>query len=405
MVGAILLVIGLIALVVGIVFFLKMKRMAAAPFRKTGEIAANPGVADAKGMISTEGQIVAQNAIRAPCSGQPCLYYEIAVEREWEKMVTTQQGTKKQTGTTKVTTNKGGAIFQLNDGSGPVTVDAREGVDADLAKSHEQKVPIGMMVPGEIVFGQMRMQTPVNLGPERTTAFKATEKILAAQGNLYACGKLTNGTIAKPGWTSLILSHKGRDALLGSTKTKAFAGIIVGALFTLGSVPAFLFGPKSESTACPDVIKDTVQKCDDRLVEADGKDYTWQVTKAGNFTIRIVQPKVANPIDSTLTIKDAKGAQVAYNDGGQPGADAIVHQSFDVGTYKVNVRDYARSTVEGGYTYQLLISWDGPPAAPPSASIDTATVTSATVPPPGKSAQPKQAPPGKAAPHPTTKAK
>src|SRR5215472_1995795 len=235
MLGAILLIIGLIAVVIGVVFFFKMKRMAAAPFHKTGEIGQNPGVADAKGMISTEGQIVAQNAVRAPCSGQPCLYYEVTVEREWEKMVTTQQGSKRQTGSTKVTTNKGGTIFQLNDGSGPVSIDAREGADADLQKSHDQKVPVGMMVPGEIVFGQMRMQTPANLGPERTTAFKATEKILAAQGNLYACGKLVNGAITKPGWTSLILSHKGRVALLGSTKTKAYGGIIVGAVLTIGS--------------------------------------------------------------------------------------------------------------------------------------------------------------------------
>src|SRR5215472_12624474 len=235
MLGAILLVIGPIALAVGLVFFFKLKRMAAAPFHKTGEIAQNPAVADAKGMVSTEGQIVAPNAVRAPCSGQPCLYYEVTIEREWEKMVTTQQGTKKQTGTTKVTTNKGGAMFQLNDGSGAVSIDAREGVDADLSKTHDQKVTIGMTVPGEIVFGQMRMQTPVNLGPERTTAFKATEKILAAQGNLYACGKLVNGAIAKPGWTSLILSHRGRVALLGSTKTKAYGGIIVGAVLTIGS--------------------------------------------------------------------------------------------------------------------------------------------------------------------------
>jgi hypothetical protein len=386
--GVILLIVGIIGLVVGVVFFLKMKRMAAAPFKKTGEIATNPGVADAKGMISTEGQIVAQNAIRAPCSGQPCLYYEVTIEREWEKMVTTQQGTNKQTGTTKVTTNKGGAIFQLNDGSGGVNVDAREGVDADLQKAHEQKVPIGMMVPGEIVFGQMRMQTPVNLGPERTTGFKAVEKILPAQGSLYACGKLVNGSISKPGWTSLILSHKGREALLGSTKTKAYAGLIVGALLTVGSIPAFLFGPKVEDTSCPTAIKDIQQKCDDRINAAEGKDYTWTVTKPGQYSIRVVQPPVANPIDSTITIKNAQGAQVAYNDGGKPGADALVQQAFDVGTYKINVRDYARSTVEGGYSYQLFVSWDGPgtPAASAEATVSSATVT--PPPPTGKPATP-----------------
>lgn len=390
MLGAILLVIGLVGLVVGVVFFMKMKRMAAAPFKKTGEVASNPGVVDAKGMISTEGQIVAQNAVRAPCSGQPCLYFEVTVERQWEKMVTTQQGTKKQTGTTKVTTSKGGGIFQLDDGSGAVNIDAREGVDADLNKTHEEKRDIGMVVPGEIQFGQMRMQTPVNLGPERTTAFKATEKILPAQGNLYACGKLVNGAISKPGWTSLILSHKGREALMGSTKTKAMAGLIVGGLLTVGSIPAFLFGPKTSSgTSCASALADQVQKCDDRIYAAEGKDYDWKVTKAGMYTIRIVQPNVANPIDGTLTVTDTKGAQVAYNDGGRPGADAVISQPFDVGAYKVNVRDFSKSTVEGGYSYQLYISYDGAavaafPGGAASATTDSpSTSVAAQTPPPG----------------------
>ncbi len=394
MLGVIVLLVGVVGLVIGLVFFLKMKRMAAAPFHKTGEIARNPGVADAKGMVSTEGQVNPQNAVRAPCSGQPCLYYEVTVERQWEKMVRTQNGTQKKTGSTNVLTNKGGAMFQLDDGSGPVNVDAREGVDGDLKKSHEERHPMGMMVPGELVFGQMRVQTPSHLSDDRTTGFRAVEKILPAEGSLYACGKLAGGAIAKPGWTSLILSHKGRDALMGSTKTKAYVGFAVGALFAVGSVPAFLFGPKASAstggTDCPTALKDVQPKCDDRIYEANGKDYTWTVTKAGLYTVRVVQPNVANPIDSALTIKDGKGAQVGYNDGGTPGADAKVQQSFDPGTYSINVRDFSHDTVEGGYSYELVITLDGPPTSSP------AQITAATVTAPAATATPAKAPAGTA---------
>jgi hypothetical protein len=243
------------------------------------------------------------------------------------------------------------------------------------------------------------MQTPVNLGSERTTAFKAVEKILPAQGPLYACGKLVNGAISKPGWSSLILSHKGREALMGSTKTKAMAGLIVGGLLTVGSVPAFIFGPKlPDSSYCKSDLTD-IQKCDDRLTDADGQDYTWKVTKAGVYSLRVIQPKVANPIDSTMTIKDSKGAQIAYNDGGAPGVDAHVTQYFDVGSYKINVRDFNNEVVEGGFTFTLSITYDSPTGsasavASASASAST-TVTSATSTPPSGAKHPGGAASGK----------
>ena len=405
MFGVLFLVLGAVALSIGIVFFLKMKRIAGAPFMGTGEIAQNPGVADAKGMISTEGEIVAGQAVAAPCSGQPCLYYEVTIEREWEKLVKTQEGTKTQSGSTRVTTNKGGAVFQLNDGTGVVHVDARESVDADLTKAHDERIAIGMMLPGELVFGHMRMQTPVNLGPERTTGFKVVEKILPAQGKLYACGKLANGAISKPGWSSLILSHKGRTALLGSSKTRAMVGLIAGAVFMVSAVPAFIFGPKAsaDTGGCPTALSDAQSKCEDRIYSADGKDYAWTVTKPGLYTIRIVQPPVANPIDSTITVKDSAGAQVGYNDGGKPGADAVVSQVFAAGTYSINVRDFSHEEVQGGFSYSLLVSFDGAQApALPAASADVApaasaagatTLTSATVHAPAKVAAAKPAKP------------
>src|ERR1019366_4856698 len=50
------------------------------------------------------------------CSGQTCLYYEVTLDREWERPVLTGSGAKKETGSTRVTPSRRGAIFQLGDG-------------------------------------------------------------------------------------------------------------------------------------------------------------------------------------------------------------------------------------------------------------------------------------------------
>jgi hypothetical protein len=243
MLGLLLLLAGLVTLGFGLASFFGMKRMSVAPFWGTGEIASGQGDAPlpADTPVATEGRILADNAIRAPCSGQTCLYYEVTLDREWERPVLTGSGTKKETGTTRVTTSRGGAIFQLDDGSGPVNIDARDEVQADLAKSHEERFPIGQTVPGEIQFGQMRVQTPLDLGSDRTTAFIATERILLSQGVLYACGRLINGAIGKPPWGPLVLSQNGRLALLAAARRRAMTLLFVGAAFTAGSIPAFLF--------------------------------------------------------------------------------------------------------------------------------------------------------------------
>jgi len=246
MFALVLLVFGLAALAFGTSSFFQMKRMALAPFRRTGEVALRvdgPGVASASGLVATEGKISAPNAIRAPCSGHTCLYYEITLDREWERPAEGGASGAKETGTTRVTTTRGGTIFQLDDGSGPVHVDTRDGAQAELAETHLERFPIGQMVPGEIQFGQMRVQTPENLGSERTLSFTATERVLLAQGELYACGKVTNGMLSKPAWADLVLSQSGRDAQLVQARRRAAASLLVGALLTAGSIPAFLLRP------------------------------------------------------------------------------------------------------------------------------------------------------------------
>jgi len=396
-IGMILDVLGFLGLIVGLVYFLKMKRIEGAPFHPTGQVASNPQLADPKGMVSAQGNIIAQQPVMAPISGRPCLYYEITITREWEKQETTQQGTRDVKGSDTIETRKVGAVFQINDGSGPVWVDAREGADADLTQTFNDRHPIGNMIPGEIQFGQMRMQTPHNHGNQRTLAFRAVEKVLPIEGTLYAAGKLVNGGIAKPGWRSLILSHKGREALLGSSKKLAMVGFIVGGLMLVGSIPAWIFGPKMGSgtvagPSCPLALTDAQTVCADHVTLAAGKDYQWTVTKPGKYKVTVLQPKFKNAIDATINIKDSTGARVGYNDGNAPGIDPVVDEAFAAGTYTLNVSDFSHRTVTGGFDFQLLIASTGPAAPPPSASAPAASAEPAPAKPPPSKPEPKPEP-------------
>ena len=56
--GVLLLIVGVAALGFGFMQHLKGKRILAAPFKKTGEIARDPVSSDPKGMMSTEGSVV-----------------------------------------------------------------------------------------------------------------------------------------------------------------------------------------------------------------------------------------------------------------------------------------------------------------------------------------------------------
>ena len=120
--GFVLVFLALVALIVGLLQHLKGKKILAAPFRKTGEVASNPAVADAQGIVSVEGAIEAQQPAIAPCSGKPCVYYEIELIQEWEKHVVTEDGHKTEKGKDTIQTVKTGAVFFLNDGSGPIAV-------------------------------------------------------------------------------------------------------------------------------------------------------------------------------------------------------------------------------------------------------------------------------------------
>jgi hypothetical protein len=398
---------GFVGLVVGLLQMLKGKKMNAVPFRAPGEIAQlGPGAADAKGLVSTEGAVGQQNLLTAPMSGRPCIAYELTIERKWEKSERTENGTQTKKGSDKLFGDYKGAMFALTDGQTQLWVDASEQPDASFEKAHSSTMNVGMLgvIPAMLQFGNFQMNTPSIVSLDsRTVGFEGTEKIVPPSATLYALGQI-NATpqgpvLATPkgiGTGKLILSNKGRASLVKSTKRNMVLGYALGGAMFVGGTLLGILGPKPAATAsasaCSAILTDAVS-CDSRMFERDGKDLTWTVTTAGDYEVVVNQPNVKHPVDATLTIKDASGRQVGYNDGGSPGAPAKVKQHFEAGIYRVNVRDFARDKVSGGYGFHIDITKLETPALPAVASAGSdepapgtaasTTVTSAAMKPAG----------------------
>ncbi len=381
--------VGFVGIVFGLLQMLKGKKMNAVPFRAPSQIAQlGPGAADAKGLVSTEGTVDAQGLLTAPMSGRPCLAFEITVERKWEKTERTENGTDTKKGSSKIFSDYKGAVFSLRDGQSSVIVDATARPDASFEKVHSSGVNVGIMgiIPSQLQFGNFQMSTPLIVDTEgRTTGFEGIEKIVEPSPSLYALGALTmspQGPVVHTpkgiGTGKLILSSKGRSALVKTTKRNMTLGYAIGGVMFVGGAALGIFGPapdmSSASSSCGSMLAADTVACDGRMYERDGYDMKWTVAKAGEYTLTVTQPNVKFPIEPTLTIRDSAGVEIEQEHGIAKGSEAKISRSFEPGTYTLNVRDFFRDKVKGGYGFHLAI--DRLPDAPAAASADT---TSATV--------------------------
>jgi len=390
--GWFLSLLGFVGLVVGLLQMLKGKKMNAVPFRAPSQIAQlGQGAADAKGLVSTEGTVNQQNLLIAPMSGKPCLAFEITVERKWEKTERTENGTETKKGSSNILSDYKGGIFALQDAQGTVLVDASARPDASFDKAHTSGVNVGIlgMIPSTLQFGGFQMSTPLILDTEgRTTGFEGTEKIIPPSPNLYALGALAMGpqgpvmhTPKGIGTGKLILSTKGRAALVKSTKRNMTLGYALGGVMFVGGTALGIFGPApdpstaSGSSSCSSTLTTDAVACNGRMYERDGYDMKWTVPTAGEYTLTVSQPKVKYPIDPALTVKDATGKELAHDVGISKGAEAKVTQKFEAGTYTINVKDTFNDKVKGGYGFHLDIV-----RTPDAPAVASANFTSAEVP-------------------------
>lgn len=233
--GVLLFSVALAALGHGLLNHLELKRLRALPFQKTGEVT--------PGMVSTQGQVVhPQPPLLSPVSQTACLYYEVAISREWEKLERTPNGNKSVTGSTHLQTLTRGTVFGLDDGSGPVLVDSTRGAQFDTLR--QQSKGLGTYYgDGTIRFGELRIPTPHGDSDDYTLGFSAVEKIVPATGTLFVLGKLEAGKLGKPGWRSMLISSRGRDTVLRATSRKQTLSLIGGSLAAMAALALILSPP------------------------------------------------------------------------------------------------------------------------------------------------------------------
>jgi hypothetical protein len=254
-IGMLVVALGIIGLIYGVFQKVKAGRVMDAPLASTGDVTRRGReVAGPKGQISAQGNVVCQQPLIAPFSGQPCLYYRIKCTAKWKDGDTHKEKILDDT--------KMAAQFAIDDGSGPVWVDAREGGDFEPSQRKSETKGTGLIggiTGADLTFGQYRVNTPMlDIG----TKYEVEEDILPVVPRMYACGKIADqgGAIGAPGWRSLILSAKSRDELLASAMKTAKMALIGGAVACfvgsgMAAVGQFVFHddePKATAAASAD---------------------------------------------------------------------------------------------------------------------------------------------------------
>lgn len=359
--GYVLVVVGLLLGVGGLLRFMKAKKLLAAPYKKTGEIGTLGQSPDPKGLISTEGNVVVQQPLQAPCSGQPCVYYEIEVTRLWEKTELTENGTKTSKGSTSVLNEKHGGVFYLDDGSGPATIDAREKAAADdaskdLTQSFEQ---VQNVSAGDVYFGQFRASIPHD-SDRVTTGVKCVERVMSADGTAFVIGKLNQGAITPQDGMlgKLTISRRGREALVGGAKKMATILFAAAGVFTLPGIVISIIGEASAPSvdACA-LNNETVadKACTGRISSNAGDTKTWTVTQPGKYEITVRGTGRSSTWKLWPEVDVTMGAQkVAHNSS----TDTLKTTAcVSAGTYSIAIKDTSESSskVKGGQGYELTI--------------------------------------------------
>src|SRR5262245_2379388 len=182
-IGLVIVMLGIIGLIWGIFQKLKAGRVADAPLVSTGDAAQRGGqVAGPKGQISAQGNVMCQQPLIAPFSGQQCLWFKLVCKAEWKDGDTHKSKELEEL--------KQAAQFAIDDGTGPVWIDAREGGDFEptMRKSETQGTGIlGGITGTELHFGHYRVSTGMlSLG----TKYTVEEEVMPCVPRLYACGKV-----------------------------------------------------------------------------------------------------------------------------------------------------------------------------------------------------------------------
>lgn len=234
-IGMVAVMLGVIGIIWGIFNKIRAGRVVDAPLVTTGDAATRgAAVASPKGAISVEGNVTCAQPLIAPVSGVPCLWYSLKCTASWEDT----EGKKSK----ELEDRKEGTTFTIDDGSGPVTVDAGKGGTFEPTKTTKQSKGAGLIggITGQAIqFGNYTIEPGLLGGVGRT--YEVEEEYMPVQPFLFACGVVgPNNVIKAPGFRSLMLLPDTREKLLGAAQKTAklslaggAAAFVVGAALTV----------------------------------------------------------------------------------------------------------------------------------------------------------------------------
>ena len=338
--------VGLLLALGGFLTRAKAKRILAAPLKKTGEAATLLGPA------GFEGTVGALQPMAGPCSGKPCVYYELVIEAKTKET----KGGNTTTSWKKIGTAEIGSTFTLNDGSGPVSVVASDKLDADLEKAFSGPPP------GNAGLGALQQYVKVNPSGQ-VLEYRVTENIIPAAGKLFALGQVQGGQLTK-GTGKIMVSTRGRDALIGSTKKLAMGLFAFAGVLAVSGAAVAIFKP-GEAPSCGALV-DAHSACtiattvgDYDQPQPDGTKKTvklhqqtleWEVTKAGKYEIALspVDKDEKRFVNPSAQVEDSIGLPVNIGINWGLSKDSANNyktktKSLSPGKYKI----YTWSSLEG----------------------------------------------------------
>ncbi len=352
-----LVVFGLLVVGGGLFARSKGKRILSAPLRKTGE------APQLRGPVSFEGTTLTHQPLVAPCSSTPCVYFHLKIE----KKVKEKRGGNSTTSWKLHADQHYGSMFALDDGSGPVMVQAIDPVDADLTKTYAGPPPGGHGLGALANF-----ITKASFDNGEVLEYRVTERIIPVNAKLFALGDLQNGTLQKPASKKLIVSTRGRAALLGATRKLSIGLFAFGSAVLAAGAVVMIVKP-GEAPACSSSLKGLQSECVVSTTIVDKTDidkkpykihehvYEWTVEKAGKYQlVAHPLPREKRSLYPTLQVEDKFGlpVNVGLNFGIGKSSDTYKTKTkhLEPGTYKV----YVWSLAEG--PDQLILSINDAPA-------------------------------------------
>ena len=288
LIGIIIAGVGALLAVGGAIIRSRAGRILAVPLGRTAEIPR------ANGPFSAQGAVRAQQPLSAPCSHTPCVLFELVIEAK----VKEKRGGNTQTSWKKVATHRQGSMFALDDGSGAGFVRGTDDLEGDLEQTFKGAPPGG---GGLGALAGYVAQHP-SFGPSaEILEYRVTERVIRADGQLYALGTAANGQLGG-GAKKLLVSTRGREAMAGAAKTRSLIMFIAGGLAVAGGATVMILRP-GEARACGALV-DGQKECKIgagdvvELDDASGKktkrrraELAWDVTKAGAYELSARDPK------------------------------------------------------------------------------------------------------------------